>query len=349
MNAMVMTADQILAIPVDRPEMIFGSANTYPEEYRQLAKIWHADVNPDKQAMSVIAHLNVLKDEAAKKVKAGKWERPGELNLKFASGGGAVFRYKRRIIFELGEFFYSPKKLGYLITPGFKDLMENGRSKLGGLVFRDGKMSGEMGKLLPANRHFSETEDGSEFLIMDKTPEVFLLDDVRLAMGGKIEPKHVAWIINGAYNLACYLRHIGMVHNGISASTLFISPQYHSVMLFGGWWYASTVGDRMKALPEFSRRVAPPDVMAKKAADFRTDLMCIKAIGRQLLGDVTGMTLLSAGVPDQIVSFLRLPSSGDAIKDYAGWGKALEASFDPRRFTEMHIKENDIYDLQKGA
>ena len=56
---------------------------------------------------------------------------------------------------------------------------------------------------------------------------------------------------------------------------------------------------------------------------------------REALGDPAGTRLAAdRALPRPFADWLLLPSAGDAQADYAGWEKAREASFGPRRFVK---------------
>ena len=149
------------------------------------------------------------------------------------------------------------------------------------------------------------------------------------------------------HNLVCYLEYAGLTHNDISPDTYFISPLRHSGALLGGWWYATETGNRIKKLNARSYRLLPPDIRAAKNADNRLDFELVRATGREMLGDITGVKLESMNVaPKAMVDWLRFVSTGNAIEDYERWGDVLQASFGPRRFVEMKLTADVLYKSQ---
>ena len=71
----------------------------------------------------------------------------------------------------------------------------------------------------------------------------------------------------------------------------------------------------------------------------------MRAIGRELLGDIGGSRLADGGgVPRAFVHWLRLPASNDAIDEYRTWRtQVLHDSFGARRFAELPLTQSDIY------
>ena len=52
------------------------------------------------------------------------------------------------------------------------------------------------------------------------------------------------------------------------------------------------------------------------------------------------------GVPKPIVNWLRLPSSGDAVKDYQIWSeKILNYAFGKRKFVKMELTSKELYNV----
>lgn len=204
-------------------------------------------------------------------------------------------------------------------------------------------IKGEIERYLPAVLDSFETTDGSSVLVLAKTPDVFLLQDL-IDVLGPLDPKHVSWIMSSFHNLACYMRTIGMTHNAISTTTCFVSPKHHSGLLLGGWWYSQYAGKKIIAIPGRSVANCPPDIMKNKVADPRLDLSLIRQMGLDCLGDSTGMNLLHDGkTPRPLINFLSVASDGDAFKDYKKWEKVRSDSFGKRRFVEMQVEASDIY------
>jgi hypothetical protein len=206
-------------------------------------------------------------------------------------------------------------------------------------------MREEVKKYLPDILDVFYVEDGRNVVVLNKTPDVFLLQDIIDFHHGKIPPKHVAWIGSSLHNIACYLKFIGYTHNGLTASNYFISPRYHSGLLLGGWWYAKKVGDKLVALPKAAIQVADPDIIKSKIAHPSLDLAMIRQLGLNCLGDPSGINLLhSNDVPKPLINYLRSYHGDDAYKDYHHWQKkVLFPSFGERRFVEMKVEISDIF------
>ena len=182
-------------------------------------------------------------------------------------------------------------------------------------------------------------------MVLKKDPDMILLRDVLNHQKGKIEPVHAAWMVSRLHNFGCYLQWAGLTHNAISVDTCFISPKDHAIGLYGGWWYAAKEGDKLKALPPKTVAVTPPSILDNPKATARIDMALIRATGREILGDATGMRLIGdKTIPKPFSQWVNGASSGDANQDYKIWSSdVLIKSFGARRFVEMKLTPNDIY------
>jgi hypothetical protein len=118
--------------------------------------------------------------------------------------------------------------------------------------------------------------------------------------------------------------------------------------LLGGWWYTVPLGNRMaRVQPARTLVYAPYSILKAKLADIKIDLELVRLIGRELLGDESGVKLThNHTIPKAMVEWLRSSSSGDAIADYARWPEILQSSFGDRRFIKLPVNSNDIYNKE---
>lgn len=339
-----MQAAEILSIPEDKPDFLFpGDLDRAKEKYRELVKNWHPD-RGDHDA-KVLAHINRLYDITVSRIKAGTWQETGLIRLSCADGKSRSIRFRRKLPFELGEMVYGEGIIAYLISNEYADLFHAACRELGALKYRDAAMEKEMSRYFPVVVSRFETLDDRCVLVLQKSPDVFCLRDILELKAGKMPPTAVAWILNAVYNIACYLDFAKLSHNGITLDSVFISPRHHSAMLYGGWWYARPFGAHMNALPNSTKIFAAADTIHSKVADNRIDLKSIKALGRELLGDPTGMRLSAdKDVPAPMTQFLRSPPSRYAQSDYDDWSNnALTASFGRRRFVPLEVSASDVF------
>ncbi len=337
----MMTADQILAIPVLEPERLFGSPEELHERYHGLARRWHPDL-PDGD-LRVFAHVNELHDQAKRLVDDGRWHTPGLLEFT-ANGKRYRVRYFRAFEFELGKAYLGKTLITYVIGKEFADLAQNAHKIITGLRFPDTKTSEVMGRYLPKLIEYHETSTDIVVTI-GKPVDLIRMRDLVVHMGDKIDAKHVAWTVSRMLNHASYLEWAGLTHNDLSLDSLFVCPEHHTVCLLGGWWYATPVGGVMTALPKRTLNHAPREVIVKKRASLRIDPELTRLTAREMLGDPSGVRLMGdASLPKPMLDWLRMSGTGSAVVDYTQWReRILRASFGERQFVKLPVAATDVY------
>lgn len=340
-----LTADDILAIPEDSPERLFSSAAAAEKEARVLFKKWHPDYCSDQRANEVFHRLRTLDEAADRKIAEGSWETPGLLRITSTNGSQFEMRYARKVDLEVGSMYIGRKFVGFDIPTANLDLLANAERQLTALTYATPAMRNEFVRYFPEVARKVETPTGA-FLVLNKDPGMLLLQDVLAHYKGKMPPRHVAWVISRLLNIACYLELQGKVaHNAIGSDTVFISPEWHSAHLLGGWWFATGLGVPMKAASQRMLLCAPPDVLQKKVGDRRTDMEMIQALGREMLGDMSGVRLAKdATVPPALVDWLQLSTHQSAVATYRDWQeRVLMEAFGERKFVRMDVTHDALY------
>jgi hypothetical protein len=350
-------AEKLLGIAESEPERLFSeNALAAKAEYHELVMRWHPDHDRTKLGEQVFSHIAILYHAARDRLGNGKWREPAEkideeeegvLKLRSLDRSKPlkIIRYLKHVPFELGDTYISNTIVAYVLRNDFADLFESARRIISGFAYANKAMEQEVARYLPQIESTFYTTDKC-VMVVRKTPDLVRLRDVVDHFGGKLDPKHVAWIQNTVHNVFCYInKYAKLTHNALSLDTYFISPKLHSGALLGGWWYALPVGAKFTTAPTRTAHYAPPDVLRGHKADIRTDLELIRALGRELLGDVSGMRLaIDKAAPTEMVNHLRLPTTGNPVRDYEIWkDKVLPACFGRRRFVEMGITPSDIY------
>lgn len=333
---------EILSIPEDSPEKIFsGDLDKAKVEFRRLRSRWHPDTNAVDP--TIIAHINKLFDKAEELLKKGLWKRDGQLLIASSSGKSYSFRYHKAEEFELGIAYVGDSFLSYFIRNDFADLVRIAQDHIEGFKFPDGKLKNEHEKSLPKLQSLIQVKDGY-YIVIKKDPAYIRLSDVLEHFGGKIDPKHVAWMLSRLYNLSCFMRLANLVHHDISPQNCFIHPQQHYLALLGGWWYARKGGEKLVALPQRTITYGPQSLLTDKIAVHATNSELIKATGRDLLGDSIGSRLSTMGYPQALVNWLRSPAQDElAWDEYGHWEQVLKNSFGARKFIELKLESKDIY------
>jgi hypothetical protein len=323
-----------------------GSPDEVKKAYRALAMKWHPDRSGDPSAHAVFQHIQRMVDKAEEMFGLGDWPGRGTVRLSAVDGKSYEINYVRRHRFELGSMYVANGVVAFEIDRAHADLVHGAERAIKGFTYADDRMREQISRHLPAFPFAGAFQTASAYVIvMRKAPDLLLLRDVLEHFSGRMDPRHVAWVVSSLLNLCCYLDYAGLTHNALSPDTCFMSPQDHSVAILGGWWYAARAGEPMVAAPAGTIEWGPHDLLDSRRAGVRTDLELVRAIGRELLGDVTGTRLARESAANKaMIDWLRLPASDNPIEEYRTWRtQILHDSFGARRFAELPLTQSDIY------
>lgn len=344
----MLNAPAILAIPPGAPERLFrGPAGEVAREFRALAMRWHPD-RPENhgrpEAAEVFQRIAQLKDAADALIAANDWYAArGTFEFEATDGRRLQFTYRAHRAFELGHLLIGKNLVAWVIRNEFADLGKNAHRMIGGVRFADGRMQAEFQGQLPVLKATFATAQHT-VLILEKDPEAVLLSDLQAHCGGKLPPRHVAWMMSRALNLACWLEWAKVFHGDIGASSLFINPRLHTAALLGGWWYAVPAGKRLFALPPRSLGLLPSDLLRDKAGETRGDRELIRALCRELLGDAAGTRLrLDRDCPRALAEWALQAGGPNAHEDFELWPMVLTRAFGPKRFVDLPVTFDDLY------
>lgn len=341
-----MTAESLLAIPAFQPERLFsGDDEADRRLYRTLALGLHPDRHPHHA--EAFKHLGELKAARDRQIAQNTWRGAGVQALVLHGGRRLNIRYLRRHAFELGTQLISPRSITWLFRPEHQALHAHALRTIRGFRYADEAMRQEMERFLPRVQLEAQTDAGAA-LVITRPPDVVRLRDALDHLGGRMDPRHVAWILSGLHNLGAWLQWAGLTHNAIDLDNYFISPASHAGLLLGGWWYARRTGETMTHLPGGSAAVwktlVPSAAAAETTATPRLDRELVRRIGRSLLGDPGGTRLLrDASIPQALRRWVTTPGADDGIEDYANWARAREAAFGRRRFVVMDLTPREMY------
>lgn len=343
----LLTPEKILSIPVEYPERLYHAdcEEDIRKMYRKLSSLWHPDkhIGSKIDPTPIFTHIKILYEKAVEKIEKGTWNL-GQVVL-FTSIDNKKYqvKYQTSFSFDLGECYISSKFVTYVIDKENEDLMLRGIKIVSSLKYANDQMKKDFQKYIPDIHAKIETKD-KYLIVVNKSDKFLVLKDVLQHFGGKMPVKHAAWIISSMYNLACFTQYNHLMHGGFSLDSYFINPETHEGSLIGGWWFAHNVGESLVALNKESLSVCPMNILNSKKAGHMLDLELIKLLGRQLLGDSSGVYLSKdKSIPEPIVQFLRDGAGDNAIKEYEAWHNVLIKSYGKRSFTEMKLTEHNLY------
>jgi hypothetical protein len=332
-----MKAEDILCL--FRPEQLFTNSDAaeIKKRYYALSKEWHPDLNSDSCAKLVFARINELHDEAVKKSLSGAWGYKGLVTLKTVGNDTYRIRYHSVHDFELGRFYVGDEHVTYVMAKEHEGMWNNAVAMTRKFKFESERMGREMSPSLPDPPEQFVTDAGEFVLVFSKPKKWVLLRDVLNYYNGRMDPRHVAWILSRLNNITCYLHYAKITHNEISPDTVFIDPADHKAALLGGWWYAVPSGRALKKVSKRTHGLLPWKVRIDKRASRKTDLELLRATGLDLLGKAR------AAAPKDMRVYLESVATKNAFNEYKDWTEVLVKSFGARRFTVMDLTPEQLY------
>lgn len=339
-NTTPLDASVLLSTPPSRARDIFGGdEKTRKSLYRRLISQWHPDHSKDPKAHEVFIHL-------ARLFQAAEGSGASDTRILFKNDAGKQFAFTPQSggDFEIGQWYRGNASAAYLTSKDHLARHLNFQKRAQALRYATPSMKAHMSPCMPTI-HSAHTGPNGQLLIVKRDPEgIRLLDLIAHIERTKkpLDPRHAAWIIGSLHNIACYLDYQKIAHHGIIPANIWINPALHRTELLGGWFHALSFGERINSLPAQSMKHAPRAYLDAKTASGRLDLECIRALGRTLFGDPSGMRMHST-TPSALIDALHLPAHGSAIEEYERWQQALLASFGPPKFVEMKLHFQDIY------
>lgn len=187
---------------------------------------------------------------------------------------------------------------------------------------------------LPQFEKKYDGRNGDIFISLKKSPTAIPLDMMLKQQGGKLDMRHVAWILSGLYNAFCYMQFASIVHLGLEPSAVFVEPGTHRVSLPGGWGHAVFSGALPRPVPTWVASALPRRYRGAKKASYGMTSELILAIGRHLLGDPTGIQL-GREKQTRIIRHLLSEANGTAIEQYKNWQQATSDAFGGHHFHKM--------------
>jgi len=328
--------------------MFPNSQSQTTQVWRRLSSKWHPDKHASENdkvfATKVFEHIKQLKDLAETHINAGVWGGDNYKSfstptsflevsfLKSDDQGGACIRY-------MGKYYVWSE-----FTRDNLDLVEQAKKNL---KFWSTPLPPEMASdenLYIASRlqtEFRVLENGGVLSILPKDRATLALNHVLEKR--KLDPKHVVWIMSRLHSLACLMQIRKVLNLDISPGTILINPKTHGVILEGGWQYSRGIGEKPLAIPARTAKICP-SLLVEKKASIKHVLEMIKALGRELLGDIHGVKLrLNPDIPDAFITWAISPAQEDAIEAFKEWEKVKRSSYGTPRWETLTLTETDVY------
>lgn len=296
--------------------------------YRNYMKVVH----PDR---GVPTHLSVKLNEYYEswKKNKGKSKHVPSIDIISIWGEKQTFKYLYTDEFELGKTYYGNNYVLYEIPKTDKNtkFVSNFFDGINRIKYPNKDVEETMSKYFITKKNATRIETQSHYYIrLSKTPDVYSLGFV-FKQTGKFDVKHTSWVVTRLCSIACVLFYNDITHNGINIHNCLVSLQYHSILLYGGWFYnvpltKDTTAPKMIGVPSDVYECMPFTVKRDKIATFKTDIASIKQIAKTLNGGTYD------GFPQPIINWFMREDYSDAYEMYSSWEDALNAGFGQRKF-----------------
>ena len=334
-----MEANDILTLTPTQARARFGK--NLRKEMTKLIRLWHPDVSSDPRAREVTEVLTRLRSLDSSTVSASL-----RALREFVDVEGKRFGLRpMSSFFDAGvEVLVCPHSVVRIYPALDADLAEAYAASVADFRFADAAMETQMRKFLPEVPKTRKLADGSVMHVFKRRRDQMPLRDLLLAKG-PLDPKASAWITSALLNILCWVSWSGRVHGGVSPESLLVSPELHEVMLLGGWEFSAKVGERPLALPDRTLMLFPGLAGKGGVMSSAVDLALVRESFMQIVGATHLSGMLGGGVPEPLARWAAFPASGSAPADYEAWHAALSAAFGKRRFIDMGITPEDIYEV----
>ena len=303
---MKLSIKQILA--AKKPSDIFTSEKERYVQYKNLVKIFHPDVckiADKKTSEDVMSVVNAMYNRPFKNI---------------VDIDGIKIPYEHHVKFDVGDMYVDKTEIHF--HSKHKKFVKN---FLLSFPFRNNEEKIKIAPALPSSILFQRKDKNSDDVITIPLPPCFYpLQMVKDALG-ESPPKHIAWIVSRLMYFGSYLDENNLMNGGLSAKTVFIHPESHS-LLVPNWFFSKRFGQKMDGINALVKNNIPVGVIQNKLANRIIDQESIKQIARGL-GKSEGA----------IEHFLKIPVKINTPTGnlFAEWNKALDSTYGKRKFLEF--------------
>lgn len=296
------------------------------KQFRHYCKSYHPDADSSAKAQKIFSKLMEL---YRKKPFSSSANATSYSKVFRAAETGKGFELGNYTTIDAGSYtaYHTKKKVAMSFPRDFKKFYDAYISNVGRIQYADKNMENQFSPLFPKIIRKFEDEDGNNIILLDKTEEVLnlaLIMDAYEKAGKTFPHAHAAWIVNRLYNIAVYINFYGWVFNGFSATGLWVSPEFHTILPYGGWEYMTGIGEKMIGCPKDVYKLLPKNARDKHLSETLTDLESIKFIGRKLFEN------------SPCKNVLKLLDSGsvsdDVLHEWEKYENAVMKDFGERKF-----------------
>lgn len=298
-----------------------ASTEDIKKAFRRLAKKYHPDVNPGKEAnfKDVSEAYEILSDDK----KRAQYDRGGLMKPFSLKTKGGTFRIEELVKSgDISDIYKgvrvdlsTPSPTAFKIVKNGRDndLLENEAAVLKVLFPIDKEEEGKR-RYLPRYWESVKLADGGTHRQVNVFPwltNFYTLREVRDAFDGKLQMEHGVWMFNRILEGLDYVHKKGYIHGALTPDHVMIfssgeekHPYNHGAKLID-WSYSQKIGGKIKAISPSCEDFYPPEILHKKDTSPSTDIyMAAKCIMYVLGGDVSNDSMPSH-IPSYLSRFLK--------------------------------------------
>ncbi len=338
-----------------RPQEIFSmNPDTLEQEKEEYLEEYKPQAYSTIKNFLVTQKVITLYREALEEIsESGKENNSfSEINLTIADKHGKTYEFSYHYVYDvkLGKMYVAENNIIFVIDAKNKQYYENYVRKVTDIPKINSKTWGIVQYMFPSISANFQAEDGNWIIITDKPKcQIYPLKEILKYFDAKLKPEYVASILTRLYYFAVYLEISRMQHNGITLDNLFFAPgkevaegedftvqDMRIVGVYGGWFFTTSSDEKVKGMPKSVFEIMPPECKKSGYSSFKVDMLSIKRLARELLGDVTGIDL--GDVPEPMKEWVTSSySHKNAYEEFCAWEKVIKQSFGKHRFVSMDI------------
>lgn len=307
------------------------------KRYHKLALKYHPDEREDGEDFKAISLL-YSEGKAYFDLKNNKLDSFSLLEVRNSAGRGFDLKYILDEVIDSCRVFTSKSNICLRFIKDNKSFYDNYLKMLN----REWKFPSDNAKKAFKNV-FPEVvktfDDGTfYYIVIKKTEEVLSLHDIlkyyeTVGMEWPERYRHSVWIINRLYSIECLMEFNELAFNGINTRNIYISPLYHTVLLYNGMQFCKEIDSKMLGTTKDIYDIMPINVKDSKKSSTITDLESIKLIGR---------TLFDKGAPKEFREFFERGSKSTALENWREFEKVTESVYGERKFIVFDINGLDV-------
>ena len=344
------TAEEIMSASI--PQELFSmNPDTIEQEYDGYVERFKPSAYNNVRNFLVTQKVTVLYRKALSQLNGINDQQTSEYSLVLTDENGNLSRYDINYEYDvkLGKMYVTDSEVIFVVYSKFKKYYDNFVSKASKIPKLNKGMWSKVQYSFPDITSNYKTSEGNYVIVTRMPCKIYPLREVLNYFGGKLKPEYVASMVTRLCYFVCYMDILGMNHNGITVDNLFFAPgrtveegeaftvnDMRIVGVYGGWFFTTNGGESIIGMPKEVHDVMPDSMKKQGYSSFVVDMLSVKRVARELLGDVTGNAL--ENVPEPMRLWVNnITIHKNAYEEYRQWESVVIQSYGKHRFVNMDI------------